>query len=461
MSSTIYQDIWDADQDTNGVRAICPHDVKPSSGYAVVDEPTTAGEEHHVIAEVVIPPEKNQTYELCEKLFNNYTLDPAIREDVTFEETREEQNFIDAILPLPPIQVAKAFMESEQGSAISDSNLAAMIKETWFAQGMAGSKTASGFEHVFVGEQSAKGELPDTQAAKMGGYHYWHKYFLDDGAGLLSDGDDRIIYQGGRYGGGDRADGRLVPEIVTMRFRWNAMDFATGRDQLLSKSIGGFWVGCSPEGLIALGLIRVRTRAGNMAVINGSTYQLDFHALDNNRHGIRTFFPRFIKTELKDLCPEDHDQDRDGTSGGGGGSGNGQPGPGGGPPNDPNPAPGPGGLGERPNGAEANGNLRIIAALVNTSGNEVGRETVTLINAGPESINLEDWSIRAPNGWRFTIGDVTLPSGETHRFRMTSPQPQFRNKGGAIALLSPDGKVQQEAKYDKDQGSKEDHTIIF
>ena len=157
MTQSIYQEIWDADQDTNGLRAITLADAKPDSGFVIVDEPASAGADHQVIRDVMIPDEKKETYFLCERLFNNYTLDPAVREDVTPLESQEERDFIDAIVPLPPLQVAKRFIAQSSGTEVSDNTLATMIHETWFRQGMVGSKHASGFEHVFVGEQSKIG----------------------------------------------------------------------------------------------------------------------------------------------------------------------------------------------------------------------------------------------------------------------------------------------------------------
>jgi poly(U)-specific endoribonuclease len=60
----------------------------------------------------------------------------------------------------------------------------------------------SGFEHVVVGEQ----ESPKTQ-----GYHFWYKYFLDDGFARQVDSpaiefpglaDDRIVYLGSKQSAG-------------------------------------------------------------------------------------------------------------------------------------------------------------------------------------------------------------------------------------------------------------------
>lgn len=445
MNPSVYQDIWDADQATNGLPAVRPGEPRSDDqGFVAVDERTepVAGD-HRVLTEVVIPDSKRETYDLCGRLFNNYTLDPGVRELVTVEETQEEKDFIDAIVGLPPLQVAKAAIAQEQGQSISDLALAAMIKETWFLQGRAGSKHASGFEHVFVGEQSERGDKPDDQAAKMSGYHFWYKYHLDELGDLLPASEpqkDRIIYQAARYSGADDpAHGLLVPEIVTLRFQWTAHDFITGENQILSKSIGGFWVGCSPEGLIALGLVRTRTRSDKLAEINGSTYQLDLHRLDGVPTSIRTFFPRFLRCSFCDIVPGE----------GNGGEGN-EPEPGTGT-NDPTTS-------EQDLPAET---VRIVAARVNPAGHDPGRETVTLINSAAAPVELSSWAVEGPNGTRFIFADVTLADGEVRTFRMPTSGAQFRNRGGDIRLLDGAGAVHHQVTYTRQQADPQGRTVVF
>lgn len=430
MSTEIYQEVWDADQDTNGVPALRPGDTKSeSTGYVVVDErDMSVPGDHKVLAEVQIPESKRETYHLCEKLFNNYTLDPGIREQVRVEETQEEMDFVDAIVSLPPLQVAKDFIARDRGQTISDNMLAAMIKETWFLQDMAGSKHASGFEHVFVGEQKDKGDKPDEIAVETGGYHFWYKYHLDDAGKRLDHGDpnaDQIVYQGTRYGNAEvSSQGLLVPEVVTLSFEWTAPDFTTGGSQRLRKPIGGFWVGCSPEGLIALGLIRARTQVDKIAEINGSTYQVDLHRLDGNPKSIRTFFPRFRHSNFGGMNPP-----------GDGSGGDGSP--------------------------SSEHEVKIVAALVNLLGNEAGRETVTLLNVAPAPANLEGWAIEAPNGWRFVFADVVLKGGEVRTFRMPSTSPQFRNQAGAMTLFDRAGAQHDQVNYTTEAARREGFTIVF
>lgn len=452
----IYQKIWDADiLEGNGVKSYRKDQMDSgelkgvldkNKGYVIVDE-TVSGKDAKVIAEVVIPSSKIDTYNLCHKLFNNYILDPGERDQISSIEKEEERKFIEAILSTKPIEIAKEAVGQDRGRTLTNLEFALAIEEAFFLQGKAGSKNASGFEHVFVGEQKDTGEKPDNIAVNLGGYHFWYKYFLDDG-GKNTDMTfpDRISYGKSEYRGPNAEHGILVPEVITLSYTWDAPEFddngnPTGKKQLLKKPIGGFWVGCSPEGLIALSMVRLLVGPSN-ATINNARYKLSLFTLDDSRESIRTFFPEFrsISVSREDPTPGGGS----GTAGGGTNSSKlnkevvaaGQP--------------------------EVKGDLVLIAAaLVNASGDETGKETVTLFNASNGSVNLENWQIVAPNGFVFTLADTLIDPGDFLPLRMVTNAPQFRNNEGIIALLDADGTVQSRVKYTKAQATKEDIFISF
>jgi len=62
----------------------------------------------------------------------------------------------------------------------------------------------------------------------------------------------------------------------------------------ITKDIGGFWIGPSIEGLMALGTVRFvpEAMAPKQAVINGFQYDLPLHLSPNRRH-LRSFYPEF------------------------------------------------------------------------------------------------------------------------------------------------------------------------
>ena len=215
----IYQKIWDADiLEGNGVKSYRKDQqdsgelngvLDKTKGYVIVDE-EVSGKNAKVITEVVIPPSKIATYNLCRKLFNNYILDPGERDQISSFERQEEREFIEAILSTKPIQIAKEAVGRNRGRALTDIEFALAIEEAFFFQGKAGSKNASGFEHVFVGEQKDTGEKPDEIAVQLGGYHFWYKYFLDDGGkNSTMEFPDRISYGKSEYRGPNASQGIL------------------------------------------------------------------------------------------------------------------------------------------------------------------------------------------------------------------------------------------------------------
>jgi hypothetical protein len=134
---------------------------------------------------------------------------------------------------------------------------------------------------VVVGEQ---------KGGTVGGYHFWYRYYLDD-FGLLGTGDD-IDFAGTKYPKRLIEAGRATPDVVTLAYRWRAEDHDQGAERPLFKPIGGFWVGCSVEGLMALGMLRFFERDGVDAVINGARYEIDLYR-SPDRQSIRSYFPIF------------------------------------------------------------------------------------------------------------------------------------------------------------------------
>jgi len=89
------------------------------------------------------------------------------------------------------------------------------------------------------------------------------------------------------------AIGREVPEVVTLAYHWDAHDVETGAKRPLFQRIGGFWVGCSVEGLLALGTVRFFQRGRVETVINGARYEVDLFRSPDGK-SVRSTFPRFL-----------------------------------------------------------------------------------------------------------------------------------------------------------------------
>jgi len=114
----------------------------------------------------------------------------------------------------------------------------------------------------------------------------------------------------------------------------------------------------------------------------------------------------------------------------------------------PEPGPGP-----QPSPSEPDHTIRIVGAMVNPVGPAPEHETVTILNASPNAINLAGWQIadrlKKKHGLTGTINAgatlvVSLP-----------PTVQLGNKGGIITLLDNRGLKVDGVSYIEQQADKE------
>ena len=105
--------------------------------------------------------------------------------------------------------------------------------------------------------------------------------------------------------------------------------------------------------------------------------------------------------------------------------------------------------------------VRIVAALVNPAGDDAGRETVTLLNARPDPVDLAGWSIANGAGASFALTGPVVASGDTARIAVSDPMVPLSNQGGTINLLDPDGMKVDGVSYTKAQVSAQGWTVSF
>jgi len=430
----IYQQIWTADQAQNGVEPILSTETgSQDHGYVKVNAEldSSSDPDLNVLCDLHIPPHKLTTYNLCRKLFNNFSLAEPMPEFDTPEERQETHDFLSAIIETEPMEVARRYIERETNSIISKGRWHTTLMEMWFRRfSSGGDPELSGFEHVVVGEQ---------EKSKVQGYHFWWKYYLDDGfAPQVDDGaqvpnipefeKDRI-----RYHGSKQKSGQLkFPESVTISYRWHAPDYDANAYRPLFKKIGGFFVGCSVEGLMALGTVRAHKgiRAPSVAVIEGARYDMKLFHSPNGQH-IRTFYPIF-----KGAADPADGGNRDNVV----------------PPitnNDP---------------IDTNllfSPIRIISAMVNPTGDDVGFETISLINVSPNDVNIANWTLRDKNNKRHVLEDITINPSHFHTIKLDGSTVQLSNKGGEILLYNADERQMQKVSYSKKQARQQGVTILF
>jgi poly(U)-specific endoribonuclease len=289
IMADIYQEIWNADRSGSGLKAVKKgaqiDEATKAQGYVVVNEDRNAGANHRLIEKIVIPSSKQKSYDLAATLFNNYTLDQTKPENNFLEEEAEVQEFLDAVYKSAPMKVARDYVATQSGQSVSEDQWWAILQRVWFEQFDNGrNQDLSGFEHVVVGEQ---------KQGKVQGYHFWYKYYMDEH--FRQDDPDNTETDAITFLQWKNLPGDVSPDVVTLSYEWRAFDYEKKKFRKLIKPIGGFWIGPSIEGLLALGTVRFlpEAMASKQAVINGVKYNLPMFRSPNDRH-MRTFFPEFV-----------------------------------------------------------------------------------------------------------------------------------------------------------------------
>jgi uncharacterized protein YukJ len=111
-----------------------------------------------------------------------------------------------------------------------------------------------------------------------------------------------------------------------------------------------------------------------------------------------------------------------------------------------------------PTGDEPHGLIRIVAALANTiESPEV--ETVTLLNASPQTVSLAGWSLADKNKNKFALSG-SIGAGAALKVTVAAPM-QLSNKGGIITVLNEQGLKVDGVSYTQQQASEPGWTIVF
>ena len=278
----IYQSIWDADMEENGVRPISTSETgNKSEGYVAVDL-ETCEPKHNVLKEVYIPDKKRNSYTLVEKLFNNYTLNQKKKESNTLDEEKEVEDFLTAAIETKPLKIARQYIEEKANKKFTDLQWHIYLHDVWFRQFRSESGVdLCAFEHVFVGEQKGK---------TLGGHHFWYKYWLEDNASI---NNDHIVMNCPIHEESNPSN----HDVVTIGYNLEAYDYEEKKLVQLFKKIGGFFVGLSAEGIIALGTVRFtpQSYAPKDAVINNEHYDLKLFRSPDNK-SMRTFYPVYLRS---------------------------------------------------------------------------------------------------------------------------------------------------------------------
>jgi uncharacterized protein YukJ len=106
------------------------------------------------------------------------------------------------------------------------------------------------------------------------------------------------------------------------------------------------------------------------------------------------------------------------------------------------------------------GAVRILAAMVNPNGGTPERETVLLLNASPQPVDLSGWHLADRMSKTCALPSVRLDAGAVLSVPLRDPM-QLSNKGGSITLLDKTGLKVAGVAYTAEQAQREGWTVTF
>ncbi|MDC0767964.1 DUF2278 family protein [Streptomyces sp. HD] len=104
--------------------------------------------------------------------------------------------------------------------------------------------------------------------------------------------------------------------------------------------------------------------------------------------------------------------------------------------------------------------VRIVAALVNPRGPAPEAETVTLVNASPDPVDLTGWQIQDRLGQRSAVTPGPLTAGACLTVRLNGGA-QLGNHGGEISLLDAKRLKVDGVSYTAEQAGREGWSVVF
>ncbi|MNW28061.1 Endoribonuclease XendoU [compost metagenome] len=287
--------IWNADMSGNGIlpliKGVSDSEREEDKGYVIVDmNPFPDGEasrdlpgeeqerQVNVLTEVTIPTTKMASYELFKKFHDNYDWRARHNDPVTAEEEEEILKLLQFSINTKPMEIVREYAMEKGviGTNSSDEDWLELIRDIWFGQYRRNSTSA--FEHIFMGEQKGRSELS--------GHHSWYHYHINDGPFEVTHNEDAIQFlKHVEVVGVERSH---LAEVITIKYKYEQVDSA-GNKKILHKEKGGFFVGISTEGLLALGTAAFLDGREHIHIeINGESYDLNVYREDSK---LRTFFP--------------------------------------------------------------------------------------------------------------------------------------------------------------------------
>jgi hypothetical protein len=104
--------------------------------------------------------------------------------------------------------------------------------------------------------------------------------------------------------------------------------------------------------------------------------------------------------------------------------------------------------------------VQILAAMVNPVGPAPEAETVLLLNASPEPVDLTGWRLADRLANTCAVPGGELAAGATLQVQLANGM-QLANSGGTISLLDPSGLKVSGVAYTGQQAQREGWTVAF
>jgi uncharacterized protein YukJ len=107
------------------------------------------------------------------------------------------------------------------------------------------------------------------------------------------------------------------------------------------------------------------------------------------------------------------------------------------------------------------GEVVIVAGLINPIGDEIGSEAVVLLNTTSQTRSLAGWKLVDGNNAFEQLEHVQLAAGEARTLRLSGHGARLPNAGGRLSLLNPDGIKVHGVSYTKAQAAAAGRTVVF
>jgi hypothetical protein len=103
---------------------------------------------------------------------------------------------------------------------------------------------------------------------------------------------------------------------------------------------------------------------------------------------------------------------------------------------------------------------KLVGALINPAGNDVGGELVTVFNTSNAALDVTGWKILDKNDRAEPLSGA-IPLGEARTFRLSGAGAQLANNGGTISLLDASGLKVDGVAYTKADAARQGAALAF